>query len=266
MAWLWNGASGGETTAIGKVKSGQLAGAAVTATGLGTVYKPVSTLQLPGLFSSWQELDQVREALNPEIRTAFAERGFFFGGWGDTGVARVLSRGFAVRVPSDLRGHTPGYARESDIAPKLFEVIGGITPHPGSAGEVLGALMSGSVDVLLSSPLAAEQLQWVSRLTHLNTLTVGYGVGGIVLGEQALAALTADERAIVESTSRLAAKALTDRIRGQDEESYARLQKRLAVHVASEADTSAWQGVFRETCRKVRRAIAGDALAKLKPC
>jgi TRAP-type C4-dicarboxylate transport system substrate-binding protein len=266
LTWLWNGSTGPEVTAIGKIKSGQLAGAAVTGTGLATVYKPVTTLQIPGLFASWDELDRERSGVTAEVARAFRESGLFFGGWGDTGVGRVFSRGFAVKMPGDLRGRTPGYARESDIAPKLFEVIGGITPHPGSAGEVLGALTAGSIDVLMTSPLAAEQLQWASRLTHVSTMAVGFGIGGIVLGDRALEGLTPDERSVVESSAALAAKALTARIRTQDDESYGRVKSRLQVHETTPAEAAAWSDVFRETCKRVRRSLGSDGLAGLKPC
>src|SRR5262245_56896560 len=61
LTWLWNGSAGPEVTAIGKIRSGQLGGAAVTGTGLSTIYKPLTVFQIPGLFSGWSELDRARD-------------------------------------------------------------------------------------------------------------------------------------------------------------------------------------------------------------
>src|ERR1043165_8585168 len=45
--WLWNGIAGSERSVVGKIRTGQIAGGAVTAVGLSTAYKPIVALQMP---------------------------------------------------------------------------------------------------------------------------------------------------------------------------------------------------------------------------
>jgi TRAP-type transport system periplasmic protein len=266
VVWLWNGNAGPEVTALGKIKTGQLAGAAVSGTGLGTLHKPIVALQMPGMFGSWSELDRARAKLESEFAQAVEAQGILIGGFSDVGTARIMSNGFAVRGPADLRGKHPGYLRESLIAPKVFGAIGGITPRPGAAGEVLGLLSSGAVDVLISTPLAAEQLQWVSRLSHMNTMPVGFGVGAIVLGKRQVEALTPDEREVVLRSARRAGEALSKRIRKYDDDALARLRRRLQPHDVTAAESAEWKRVFNKACKELEKALPGDAIARIGGC
>src|SRR4051812_33240765 len=48
LQFFYNGQQGDEGAMVGKMKSGQLDGAAVTAVGLSKIYKPILALQIPG--------------------------------------------------------------------------------------------------------------------------------------------------------------------------------------------------------------------------
>jgi len=58
---------GPEGGVVGKIKSGQLSGAAITAIGLSAIDKRFIALQMPGTFDSWKELDRARETLAKDI-------------------------------------------------------------------------------------------------------------------------------------------------------------------------------------------------------
>src|SRR5438132_8134754 len=60
LQFFYNGQQGDEVAMVGKMRAGQLDGAAITATGLGQIHKQVLVLQLPGLFPSWDKLDKAR--------------------------------------------------------------------------------------------------------------------------------------------------------------------------------------------------------------
>ena len=61
---------------VGKMKAGQLDGAAVTAVGLGKIYKPILALQMPGLFTTWSKLDAARDAMKGEFEKGAQDAGF----------------------------------------------------------------------------------------------------------------------------------------------------------------------------------------------
>jgi TRAP-type C4-dicarboxylate transport system substrate-binding protein len=266
IQWLWNGTAGPESSMVGKIKSGQITGAAITAVGLSAIYKPIVALQMPGAFKSWAELDRAREALRGEFDAEITKAGFFVSGWGDVGVGRMMSRGFAVVKPEDLKGRSPAHVSTDLIGPKVYEAIGGITAKPADVVEFLPLLNAGAVDALVAPPLAAEQLQWSSRLDHMNTGTVGFGVGAVVLSESQLAKLGAENRQIMETTGRAANAALTRIIRSEDDAAFQRLKKRMTVHEMSPAERAEWEKVWKKACQRVKTALPGDVLEKIGYC
>ena len=266
LVWLWNGTAGPERAVVGKIKSGQIQAAAITAVGLMDIHKPMIALQLPGAFNSWAQLDAARDKLGPDFEKAMKESGFYLGGFGDVGIGRVMSRGFAVRVPADLRGKHPAMIREDIIAPKIYEVIGGVQGVPESVTGFLPKLNSGAIDIMNTPSLAAEQLQWSSRLDHINTGETYYGMGAMVMSQKDLDKLTPEQRQILQTTGKQASKALTTRIRAEDDAAFERLKKKMKKHDPSPAETAEWRKVFNQACKKLKTAIPGDVLSKIGAC
>ncbi len=266
IEWLWNGTAGPEKAVVGKIKSGQLTGAAITAVGLAEIHKPIISLQIPGVFSTWADLDAAREKLRPEFEAAINAAGFHLGGFGDVGQARLMSKGYAVRVPADFRGRHPGVIQEDIIGPKVYEVIGGVTPVPSAVTTFLPKLNSGAVDALTTPSLAAEQLQWASRLDHINTATTGFGIGAVVLSKSVMDGLPADQRELMVESGRKAAAALTKSIRAEDSAAFGRLKKKMTAHDPTDAEKAEWKGVFRQACERLKGALPADVLAKIGAC
>jgi len=266
VQWLWNGTAGPESSMVGKIKSGQITGAAITAVGLSAIHKPIVALQMPGAFKSWAELDKARDALRPQFDKAIRDDGFYISGWGDVGVAHTMSNGFEVALPDDLKGKQPGMIAQDIIGPKVYEVIGGITSKPADVVEFLPLLNSHAINVLVTPALAAEQLQWASRLDHVNTGIVGFGVGAMVLSEKELAKLTKEYRDIMEDTGNKANKALGEIIRKQDDEALERIYKKMTVHKQTDAERAEWEKVYKKACQRVKTALPGDVLSKIGYC
>ena len=245
--FFWNGQQGDEAAMVTRMKSGQLDGAAITAVGLSQLHPPILVLQLPGLFTTWEKLDKAREALRGDFESALDAAGFILPGWGDVGLARRISRGFAVASPSDMRGKKPYVWREDLIMPAMMQVIGGVTPVPLGVPEVLPNLNTGAVDVITAPALAAEQLQWASRLDNINTQVVSATIGALVFTKAKLDALPADMRAIMLDTGRVAAGALTTRIRNEDKAAFGRLQSKMTVSTSNDAQLAEWAEIFKQT-------------------
>ncbi len=266
VVWLWNGTAGPEKAVVGKIRSGQIGGAAITGVGLSAIDKGIIGLQMPGAFDSWSQLDKARNKLKPAFEKEIAAKGFYLGGFGDVGIGRVMSKGFTVKVPTDLRGKHPGDIADDIIGPKVYAVIGGVTPVPSSVVGFLPKLNSGAIDVMNTPSLAAEQLQWASRLDHINTGTTYFSIGAVVLSEKQLSKMPADQRKVVTETGHLAAKALTARIRSADDAAFARLKKKMSVHNPTAAETAAWKKVFKKACQRLKSAIPGGVLTKIGAC
>jgi TRAP-type C4-dicarboxylate transport system substrate-binding protein len=264
--WLWNGTAGPEDGVVGKIKSGQMAGSAVTVVGLAAIDKRFAALGMPGAFTSWRELDAARKKFGPDLVAAAEKEGFVVSGWGDVGIARVMSKGFAIKGPGDLKGKRPGMVDKDIISPKVYEAIGGVSPVPSSVVSMLPKLNSGAINVMITPALAAEQLQWASRLDNINTATVSFATGAVIMSKKELDKLSADQREIVSSTGKQAAEALTARIRKADDEALGRIKKKMTTHDPSDAEKAEWKKVFKKACGNLKAAIPGDALGKIGAC
>jgi TRAP-type C4-dicarboxylate transport system substrate-binding protein len=245
LQFFYNGQQGDEGAMVGKMKSGQLDGSAVTAVGLGKIYKNTLAMQMPGLFVSWPKLDAALDVMKGDFEKGTKDAGFTLVGWGHVGQAHLMSKGFAIKTPDDMKGKKPYMWRDDSIQPILYQIIG-VTPVPLNIPELLPALNSGSVNVVTAPSLAAEQLQWSSRLDHIQADVAGTAIGALVFSTKRLDALPADLRTILNDTGKVAASALTKRIRDEDTAAFGRLKGKMTVVTLSGDEQAKWASVFKQ--------------------
>ncbi len=252
LQFFWNGQQGDEGAMVGKMRTGQLDGAAITATGLSMIYKHVLVFQLPGLFSSWDKLDAARNAMKPGFDVEFEKQGFKVLGWGDVGMGHIMSKGFDVKVPTDLKHKNCYFLAGDPIEPMFYSVVGDITPKQVSVPEILTGLTSNTINVVDAPALAAEQLQWASRLDHINTLPTGVGIGALVFTSVKIKSLPADAATALMETGKVAGDALTGRIRREDAAAFARLKGRMVAYDPNPDEQAQWKKVAADTRARLR--------------
>ncbi|HEY5241519.1 MAG TPA: TRAP transporter substrate-binding protein DctP [Polyangiaceae bacterium] len=258
LDFAWNGQAGDEKLMVEKIRSGQLDGAAVTAIGLGqTGVMDVLAFQLPGMFTSWAKLDHARDAVHDELAREFEAKGFTMLGWGDVGAAKTMSIGFEVRTPHDLQGKGVFTIPGDPISPAVFASVGGLTPRSLAVPEILSHL-GADVNVLTVPALVAEQLQWASRITHINTTTTAFGIGGLIMSSSRLRGLTEAQRTPFLTRGQAANDKLSHAIRNLDAQAFARLKASKSSYEPTEAEKNQWrpvfEGVARQLCGPVIRA------------
>jgi TRAP-type C4-dicarboxylate transport system substrate-binding protein len=258
----YNGAQGDEGAIVGKMKAGQLDAAAVTSVGLSKIYRPILALQIPGLFRTWEKLDHAREAMKGEFEKGLLDAGFTLGGWGDVGIIRMMTAGFEVRTPEDLRGQKPMTWRDDVIGPTLYQIIGGVTSVPLSAPEVLGAIGTGAINVISAPALVAEQLQWAPKFSHISAEGVVMAIGGMVFRTARLDALPADLLEILKSTGKVAGAALSARIRSEDDAAFARLKSKMTVVTLTEDEKKKWAATLLELGKRLAQGTFSPDLIK----
>jgi TRAP-type C4-dicarboxylate transport system substrate-binding protein len=260
LQFFWNGQQGDEGAMVGKMRTGQLDGAAITATGLSMIYKHVLVLQLPGLFTTWEKLDAARNAMRPGFDAEFEKQGFKVLGWGDVGMSHVMSKGFDVRSPADLKHKNCYYLAGDPIESMFYSVIGDVTPKQVSVTEILTGLTSNTINVVNAPALAAEQLQWASRLDHINTAVAGIGIGALVFTSAKIKSLPADAASALLETGKVASDALTGRIRREDAASFARLKARMVTYDPNADEMAQWNKVFADTRARLRGSTFDPAV------
>jgi TRAP-type C4-dicarboxylate transport system substrate-binding protein len=258
LDFAWNGQAGDEKLMVEKIRSGQLDGAAVTAIGLGqTGVMDVLVFQLPGMFSNWAKLDRAREAVRDELTQEFESKGFTVLGWGDVGAVKTMSIGFEVRTPHDLQGKGVFSIVGDPISPAVFASVGGLTPRMLGVPEILPHLGT-DVNVLTVPPLVAEQLQWASRVTHINTATTAFAIGAFIMSSPRLRALPESLRGPLLAHGREVNEKLSRTIRNMDAQAFARMKATKVVYEPNEAERNEWRPIFekvgRELCGPVIRA------------
>ncbi len=264
LQFFYNGQQGDEDGMIGKIKSGQLDGAAVTGVGLSKVYKPILALQMP-LFTSWSKLDKARDAMKADFEKGAKDAGFFLAGWGDVGLVRTISKGFAVKVPDDLKGKKPYYIRADSIMPAIYSAIGGVSGVPLNVPEVLPNLNTGAINVINAPCLAAEQLQWAGKLDNLNSAASATAIGALVFSQKRIDALPADLKTILTDTGKVAASALTTKIRSEDDAAFGRLKAKMTVTDPSADDKTKWEAIFKAARQKLAQGtFSSDLVTKLE--
>jgi TRAP-type C4-dicarboxylate transport system substrate-binding protein len=261
LDFQWNGQAGDEVLMVQKMRSGQLDGAAVTAVGLAqTGVTDVLLFQMPGLFSNWGKLDAARTALKADFDSAFQSKGFTILGWGDVGAAKTMTIGFEVHHPADLQGKGCFFLAGDPVTPKLYSAIGGINAKEVTVPEILPNLTNGSIQVLTVPPLVAEQLQWASRVTHINTMTTGFGIGAILMSTPKVAGLPDNLKNALITRSTEAGERLTKSIRNLDAQSFSRLKASKSAYEPSDAEKNEWKDLFGKIRAQLRGSVFSPAM------
>lgn len=245
----FNGVQGNEDAMVSKIRTGQLDGAAITAIGLGMIYKSVLVLQLPGVLTKWDDLDRVRKQLEPEMMEHFKTAGFDVAGWGDVGLIRQFTKGFEIHHPNDVKDKRPAVWRNEPTGPALYATIGNIVPVPVDAMEMLPALRSGNVNLIAAPALAAEQLQWTPYLDHVNDEVITCALGALIFKAGVTESLPADLKATWDDVQKRVNASQQGRIRKLDDEAYGRIVQRMTVSHFTQAEHDEWEKLLRRVVK-----------------
>jgi TRAP-type C4-dicarboxylate transport system substrate-binding protein len=265
LQFFYNGQQGDEPSMAGKLKAGQLDGGAFSGVGLGKLHRPILALQMPGLFTSWGKLDAARDAMKGDFEKGLSDAGIALLGWYDVGLERLLSKGVVIRTGDDIKGQKPFLWREDDNAVSLYQQIGGVTPVPLAIPEVAPQLNTGAINVVPGPAILAEQFKWSDKLDTIIDQPSSTVIGAIVISSKRLAALTEEQRNMLVETAKIAANALTKRIRSEDDASFARLQKKMKVTSLSADEKTKWEALQKATRQKLGQGVyPADLVAKLE--
>ncbi len=277
LQFFYNGQQGDEAAMVGKMKAGQLDGAAITAVGLSKIYKPILALQLPGALTSWDKLAKAQDQLKGQFEKGLKDGGFDLLGWGNVGQAHFFTRGKdKVHLPGDLKSRKPYMWRDDNISPVFYQVVGA-TPVPLNVPEVLPQLKTGNVDALNAPSLAVEQLQWGGELASVGEDPTGCAIGAIVMSSKRMESLPGDLRTILLDTGAIASKALGKKVIDEDTAAFGRLAGKkdpttnkysggkLDVVQYSADEKTAWSNAFKTTRKRLAQGtFDADLISKIE--
>ena len=253
---------GSEATMVDKLKAGQLAGAGLSSAGLAKINR---NLQLPGSLTDWAKLDKMRATMGAEFEKMLTDGGLSLITWGDIGYAHFLSKGFAVRVPDDLKGKNPWIYGDDPVLKTFYAKVGGVNPFSAELLAVTSNLDNGKINCLAISALAAEMLQWSSKFDNGVDDVRGIVVGAVVISTDSLGQLLADVKKMVLDYGKglnYKGTSLASRIRSEDAAAWTRFKSRSGVKIYTPTadDKAKWVPVFKAARDSLKGTTFNGAL------
>ncbi len=247
------GVQGDEAEVIRKIRSGRLDAASVTAVGLGQIHRPALVFQMPGILSTYAQLDSARDALQTEMDAGFTAGGFHHLGWADVGQSRIFSTAATV-TPASFRTRHPWVWRDDRVLPTFYETVQS-NPVPLQVPEVLGAIQTGRVDTVITPPVPCLALQWCSHLTHMTDTPLTIVLGGTVIGHAQWESLTPEQRTMLSETATQFHQLARRNLRRDETQALASIAQRgMIVDAVSPAQRSEWIAL----AARVRTALVGQ--------
>lgn len=252
---IYPGTQGGEPTIVRRMRVGALQGAMLTAVGLSQIDESVTALQLiPLAFRDWDEVDFVRNKLEPRFDEIFLDKGFVILFWGDAGWVRFFSTTPITGI-GDLKGRR---VFASTGTPKYVAIMKQYyNPVELEPDKILLSLRNGMIDAVPIPPFLANFAQVATKANHMLDTKWVPVVGAMVLTRAAWDKLPAETQAYLRRTSRETADKIRVVSRREDDEAIqAMVQKQgLKIHTLSSAAEKEWMGEVERATPRVRGTI-----------
>lgn len=246
---LADGITGGNRDTTALVEKGVIHSALVTLGGVTPVHKPLSLLQLPYAFTSLEQAARVLDGpFGQKLADDMAARTklYLLGFVSPPGLHILTNSDRPVASPEEMWGLRLRAIPGSKPLEAMIRAVGA-SPMRVSSREELAALASGSVDGQMSPP-ALVLARGFDRVQRYATLTDHLYVPYVWLfNKAALAALSDDDRRVVEQAAGLArarAQKLALTLR-QSDQGTGGLGKRMSVTPLTPARRAAFKAVLR---------------------
>lgn len=189
------GVQGSPDKVLRKIKIGQLHGGAFTPTDLQQEYADLNIYGLPFLFASEEEVNYVRERIDPKLAQGLEEAGFVSFGFASGGFAIILSN-TPVRSHGDLKGRKVWVPEGDQISYEAMRALQ-LAPVTLPLTDVLTGLQTGLIDIVAMSPAGALVLQWHTKVKYLTSMPILYSMGLLAIQERAFERLEPADQAVV---------------------------------------------------------------------
>ncbi|MEW8187781.1 MAG: TRAP transporter substrate-binding protein DctP [Candidatus Thiodiazotropha endolucinida] len=246
------GVMGNDSSVLRKIRIGQLHGGAITGGGLSSIYKDAQVYTLPFQFRNLQEVDAVRQVMDPQIIEGIKKQGYISFGLSEGGFAYLLSNSpvTSTETMKDLKIWIP----EGDLVnASMFQELG-ISPVPLPLTDVLTGLQTGLIDTIASAPIGAIALQWHTRVSYLTQVPLAYLYATLVLKENAFNKLRQSDQSVVKQILESAFDRIDRQNRADNEQAMIALKRQGVEFISpSTVQQQAWEAHAGKTLRKLSK-------------
>jgi TRAP-type C4-dicarboxylate transport system substrate-binding protein len=226
------GIMGDDQAMYRKMRVGQLHGGGFTMTGISTVVQDFRVMSIPFFFTSYDEVDAVREGLVPLFRERFSDQGLEFIAMTEVGFIYTMSTQPIATMP-ELQKATSWIPAGDPLASTFLENLG-ITPVQLSIPDVLSSLQTGLVDTVFNSLYGSIVLQWFTKTKYVTDTPFGYAYGVFLLDKKKFDKLPPEYAEIIHNSAKNHFAVLIDETRKSNEESRQVMQERGVQFIPAE--------------------------------
>jgi len=259
------GVMGNDQSVHRKIRIGQLHGGAFTPGGLAQVHSTIQALGLPLLFSSFAEVDYVREKTDPLIMEAMEGQGFVVLGISEGGFARILSKQ-PMRDLETIRQSKVWIPEGDRLTQVLFEALG-INPISLPISDVYTGLQTGLIETVTVNPTGAIAFQWHTSTGYMTEVPLSYLIGVLAIEKSAFDKLAAGDRAIVREEMGRVFKRMDKLNRDDNEAAREALQNQGIVFVEPDAaELQRWKSISDQSIERMveNGLISGDIVSRVR--
>lgn len=208
------GIMGNDKSVLRKIRIGQLHGGAIVGGGLTAIYPDIGIYSVPFIFRTFDEVDYVRQKIDPLLIEGLKEKGFTSFGLAEGGFAYLMSNQ-SIKVIDDFKGQKVWVPQNDEVSRTAFESIG-IKPISLALSDVLTGLQTGLIDTIAGSASGAIALQWHTRVKYLMDEPLSYLYASMVISNKRFKRLSGEDQQIVTEVMGLAFKRLNELNRKND--------------------------------------------------
>ncbi len=189
------GVMGNDKKVLRKIRIGQLHGGVFTANGLAERYSDILLYGLPMVFRSQEEVDYVRERMDPILQAGLDEAGFVSFGFAGGGFAKLMGNE-PVRLIDQLRGRKIWVPEGDRVSYEAMEALN-LSPVVLPITDVLTGLQTGLLEYIATPPVGAIVLQWYTKVKYVTQYPFAYTLAVMAIDKKRFAQLAEQDRQIV---------------------------------------------------------------------
>jgi TRAP-type C4-dicarboxylate transport system substrate-binding protein len=178
-----------------KIKIGQLQGGAFTQAGLAQANSSIQAMGLPMLFRSLDEVDYVRERMDPVLKQEMESSGFVLLGISEGGFARILSKQ-PMQDLEALRSSKVWVPEGDEVGLTAFRGLG-ITPISLPISDVFTGLQTGLIETVPVNPSSAIAFQWHSSAAYMTDVPITFLIGVLAISKAEFDKLSAADQVVL---------------------------------------------------------------------
>jgi TRAP-type C4-dicarboxylate transport system substrate-binding protein len=252
------GIEGSDEQVLSKIRIGNLQGGAFSAGGLARVYPGLNTYSIPLMFRSLDEVDYVRERLDPKIAAGLEQAGFVSLGFSEGGFSNLLSKEPVSHI-DDLRRKKIWVPDNDPVSYRVLEALQ-LSPQPMAVADARMGISSGLVDVIAASPSVALLLQWHTEVEYRTDLPISYSLGVFAMPVNVFSQISAADQQVVRNVIGDVMRQIDESSRQDNTQAAALMEARgVSVVAVDQSDVADWRASIEALYPELARMRELDA-------